>query len=440
MGTPEEQQRVQDYLAGKSDDPAIRDFLISWYLDHKDFDSARNLITQARSDQTPVPVWQRLALAVEDNDPQAVRQLLKESHGELRPSTEVDALQRVGLNDEALALAQQYLETIQTGPEAEQLGLQADTLAISRAPYAEIGGSYQELGDLSITTGKTDFSAHTPFARITVGIEENRLDASGNNLSTDNFDNEHDISVQATRVRSSRQLALELGTNIRDDKSIVYGQFTWDEHVSPQLSVRSELAINQISVATAYLRAVGTKSLASLGATYNPNRWEYARGKFELHRYQTRENDRLGKGFLTEAALGHVVLQELPRWHVEVRGSWEKNDLVNKVPSDLTPDVISTSTDIDAIIPKNYRTLGLASTLNYGAVGSDSPRRLKVLLDGWVGWLWPENKASYNARIGLGTSVFSRDMLSLDAYYANAFSGVGNQAYKGIGLNYRYYF
>ena len=440
MGTPEEKQRAQDYLAGKSDDPAIRDFLISWYLEDKDFDSARHLIKQARYDQTPVPVWERLALAVEDNDPQAVRQLIKESHGELRPSTEVDALQRVGLNDEALALAQHYLETIQTGPEAEQLGLQADTLAISRAPYAEIGGSYQELGDLSITTGKTLLSADSPFARITVGLEENHLDASGNNLSTDAFDNEHDISVQTTRVQSSRQLALELGTNLRDDKSIVYGQFTWDEYFSPQLSTRTELAINQISVATAYLRAVGTKSLASLGTTYSPNLWNFARGKFELHRYQTRDNDRLGEGFLTEAALGHVMLQEFPRWHMEVRGSWEKNDLVNKVPSELTPDVVSPSTDIDAIIPKNYRTLGLASTLNYGSVGSDSPRRLKVLLDGWVGWLWPENKASYNARLGLGTSIFSRDMLSFDAYYANAFSGVGNQAYKGIGLNYRYYF
>ena len=246
--------------------------------------------------------------------------------------------------------------------------------------------------------------------------------------------------MQTTRVQSSRQLALELGTNLRDDKSIVYGQFTWDEYFSPQLSTRTELAINQISVATAYLRAVGTKSLASLGTTYSPNLWNFARGKFELHRYQTRDNDRLGDGFLTEAALGHVMLQEFPRWHMEVRGSWEKNDLVNKVPSELTPDVISPSTDIDAIIPKNYRTLGLASTLNYGSVGSDSPRRLKLLLDGWVGWLWPENKASYNARLGLGTSIFSRDMLSLDAYYANAFSGVGNQAYKGIGLNYRYYF
>jgi polysaccharide biosynthesis protein PelB len=440
MGTPEEQQQMRDYLAGKSSDPAMRDFLISWYLERKDFESARKLITQARSDQTPVPAWQRLALAVEDNDRQAVRELLKESHDELTPSTQVDALQRVGLKQEALALAQQYLETIQTGPEAEQLELQADTLAISRASYAEVGGIYQKLGDLGIATGKTLLSVDNPLARITVGIEENHLDSSGNNLSTNGFDNEHDISVQATRNQASRQLALKLGTNIRDDKSIVYGQFTWDEYFSPRFSGRAELGINQISVATAYLRAVGTKDLLSLGATYNPDRWKYARGKIELHRYQTREDDRLGDGYLTEAALGRVILQELPRWLMEVRGSWEKNDLVNKVPSYLTPDVISPSTDIDTIIPKDYRTLGLASTLDYGTFGSDTPRSVKLMLDGWAGWLWPENKASYNIRLGLGTSVFSRDILSLDAYYANAFSGVGNQAYKGIGLNYRYYF
>ncbi|MGB5582098.1 MAG: hypothetical protein WBO93_00630 [Gammaproteobacteria bacterium] len=440
MGTPSEQQRVQNYLAGKSNDPAIRDFLISWYLERKDFDSAGSLIARAQSDQQPVPVWQRLAIAVEDNDRDAVQRLLQESQGELPPQVEVDALQRVGLDQKALTLAQQRLRSIQTGPQAEQLATQADALAMAPAAFAEIRGAYQELGDLNISTGTASLSADSPLARIAIDISENRLDSDNNDISVDAFDTEQDISLRATRAGPSRQLALALGTNLRDDKDIVYGQFLWDERFSPRLSGRAELGINQITIATAFLRAIGTKSSVSLGASFNPNRWEFARGRFELHRYQTRDNERLGDGFLAEAALGRVVLQELPRWHIELRGSWEKNELRDKVPTALIPRVFPPSIDIETIIPPDYQTLGVATTLDYGSAGTGPLRRARVLFDGWAGWLWPANDASYNVRLGLGTSVFGRDMLSLDGYYANALSGIADQAYKGIGLAYRYYF
>lgn len=440
MGTPAEQQRVRDYLAGESNDPAARDFLISWYLERKDFDSARSLIARAQSDHQPVPVWQRLAVAVEDSDRDAVQRLLQESPGELPPAVEVDALQRVGLNEQALALAQQRLTSIQTGPQAEQLATQADALAMAPAAYAEIRGAYQELGDLNFSTGTVSLSADSAFARLAIDISENRLDSDTSDVSVDDFDTEHDISLRATRTAASRQLALALGTNLRDDKDIVYGQFLWDERFSPHLSGRAEVSINQLTIATAFLRAVGTKDSVSLGATFNPNRWEFARGRFELHRYQTRDDERLGDGFLAEAALGRVVLQELPRWHIELRGTWERNELRDKVPTTLIPDVLPPSTDIETIIPPDYRTLGVATTVDYGSAGSGALRRVRVLFDGWAGWLWPKNEASYNVRLGLGTSVFGKDMLSLDGYYANALSGITSQAYKGIGLSYRYYF
>jgi hypothetical protein len=440
MGSPAEQQRVRDYMAGESNDPAVRDFLIGWYLERKDFDSARQLVARAKSDPRPVPVWQRLAIAVEDNDQQAVQQLLRESQGELQPSVEVDALQRVGLTSEALALAQQRLAYIQTGPEAERLASQTDTLVIAPAAFGELRGSYQELGDLNISGATALVSADSPLARIAVDVSHNRLDTDGNDVSLDEFDTENDISLQLVRARTERRLALELGTNLRDDKDIVYGQFAWDEYISPQVSTRAELGINQITIATAFLRAIGSKDSAAIGMSFNPNRWEFARGRFELHRYQTRDDERLGDGFLVEAALGRVMLQELPRWHMELRGSWEKNELRDKLPSELVPSVFPPGTDIENIVPPDYRTLGVATTLDYGSAGSSVARRAKILFDGWAGWLWPDNEASYNARLGLGTSLFSRDILSLDAYYANAFSGVSSQAYKGISLSYRYYF
>jgi hypothetical protein len=440
MGTPEEQQRVQEYLAGESNDPAVRDFLISWYLDRKDYDSARALIARAEADEQPVPVWQRLAIAVEDNDQEAVDRLVRESRGQLTPSAEVDALQRVGLERQALARAQVRLGDLQTGPEMERLATQADALAMAPASYAEARGNYQELGDLNISTGGAALSTDTPWARIAVNYAHNRLDSDNDDVSVDDFDNEDDIALQAVHTSMSRQLAMQIGTNLRDDEDIVYGQLAWDEYFSPRLSARAELDINQITIATAFLRAIGTKDAVSLGGAFNPNRWEFARGRFEVHRYQTRDDKRLGDGFLAEAALGRVLLQELPRWHVELRGSWEKNDLRDKVPTELIPAVLPPSTDIESIIPPDFRTLGVATTLDYGAAGTGAARRARVLFDGFAGWQWPENDATYNVRLGLGTSLFSRDILSLDAYYANNFSGVTDQAYKGIGVSYRLYY
>jgi hypothetical protein len=441
LGATAKRQGLQEHLLGSLDNPALLEFVISWYLAREDYDAAGYWVKRAQKAGQPVSHWQRLALAVHEADHAAVERLQRESEGELPASTLVDALRRLDRNDTALALAQKSLESMPPSLEAEKLASEVDALAL---PHSHFGGLYSaknKLGTLQIFNATARLDLDSPYARFAFNVTQNKLESTNDDaLSVKGFDRELDASLRATRIQPTAQFELELGGNQRDDDSILYGQFTWDQRFTQYLLGRIKFGIHEITNTTSTLRAIGTKHFLSVGSTANLTDWEFVRTKLELHRYQTRGNDWLGKGYGAELALGHIFLQELPRWHIELRGSWEKNQLRADVPPELVPSVLSPLTEIDTIIPPDYRSLGIGSTLQYGSSDSGPKRNMQVVLDTWGGWLWPADEPSYNVHLSVGTSIFSRDMLSLDTFYANALNGVSNQAYQGIGVSYRYHF
>jgi hypothetical protein len=441
LGATAKRQGLQEHLLGSLDNPALLEFVISWYLAREEYDAAGYWVKRAQEAGQPVSHWQRLALAVHEADHAAVERLQRESEGELPASTLVEALRQVDQNETALALAQKSLESMPPRLETEKLANEVDALVL---PHSHFGGLYSarnKLGTLQIYNATALLDLDSPYARFAFNVTQNKLESTKDDaLSVRGFDRELDASLRATRIQPTAQIELELGGNQRDDTSILYGQFTWDQRFTQDLLGRIELGLNEITNTTSTLRAIGTKHFLSVASTVNLTGWEFVRTKLELHRYQTRGNDKLGTGYGAELALGHILLQELPRWHIELRGSWEKNQLRADVPSELVPSVLSPMTEIDTIIPPDYRSLGIGSTLQYGSSDSGPKRNMQVVLDTWGGWLWPADEPSYNVHLSVGTSIFSRDMLCLDTFYANALNGVSDQAYQGIGVSYRYHF
>ena len=440
LGTADEKRWLREYLKRNQDDPDFRNFSISWHLDREEYDAARYLIRRAQAENQPVPLWQRLVLAVDEGDTKAVERLLSEANGKLPVTTQVETLRALNLDQQALTLAQNYLNSLPPGDDMDNLSGQVDALALPRSHLIGFDWATQKLGSLLIDSGTTHLDLFTPRARIAFQVADNRLYTDSDDvLTVDKFDRELDLFLRIKRFQPSKQteLELKLGGNLRDDKSVLYGQVAWAQRIAPDLRGRVTLSLNEVSQATPILRAIGTKHSLSFATTANLDRWEFARAKFELHRYQTRDNDRLGTGYSAEAALGHVLLQELPRWHIELRGSLEDNDLRSEVPSDLIPTVLRASTEMEDIIPDDFQTLGIGTTFQYG---SAEMHQKNAMFDAWAGWLWPASEASYNIRLSAGMPVFSGGMLSIDAFYANALSGITDEAYHRIGISYRYRF
>lgn len=439
MGTAAEKRRLREFLAYNLDDPAFLNFSIGWHLELEEYDAARYLVRRAQANNQTIPLWQSLTLAIDEGDAKTVERLLSEPDVDLPVATQVTALRAVGLDQQALTLAQNYLDTMPKESQAEEIARQANALALSRSHHFGLEWAMRELGSLEIKNGATLFDFYTPFARLALAISRNQLDSESRNLSVTDFDKELDLSLRAKRLKPSKQreLELEVGGNKRDDKSILYGQAAWAQRIIPELRGRLTLSLNEIADTTPNLRAIGTKHSISFGATANLDRWEIARAKLELHRYQTRDNDKLGTGFSTEAALGHVVFQELPRLHFELRGSLEKNNVKSDVPDKLVPSVLSPSVKMDDIVPPDYRSLGIGTTFEYGSTEIDQKR---LMLDAYAGWIWPNNEGSYRVSFSAGIPVFSRGMLSIDGFYANALSGVTDDSYHRLGISYRYRF
>jgi len=105
------QRVMQDVNAGSDQESAWRqEVAASWYLATQRNDYARLIMTRLHEKRLEAPVWQQLALAMNDRDSTSITEILA-SANELSTADQVMALRQVGRDNEAYQLA---LETMAT--------------------------------------------------------------------------------------------------------------------------------------------------------------------------------------------------------------------------------------------------------------------------------------------------------------------------------------
>ena len=442
VGTAAERQQLRQCLMAGTVEPAILNDLIAHYLGQHEYDAAAYWLTRTQFNGAIVPVWQRLSLALAEDDLQTAQTLFHEFNDEIAPATRVELLQRLHRFEDALILAQRHLDTVIIGDETDELTRQADILAMTRARRLRVHTASRDVGVLTIASaGATVDFAVNDTHRIALQFSGHRLDSiDRDDLSVDNFDQEEELSLSAVRTQASTRLTLRLGGNRRNDTSIVYGSLAWQWRLDPSMHATAKLAVNQLTDATAVLRAAGTKSYISAAITATPNRWNALHLDLQGHRYQTRRNDTLATGITARGTLSHVLTHHLPRWDISLRGVWEKNTLENDAPKHVARSINADVTDIDAIISSDHRFVGIGTTLRHGNDHVEPGRPLNAFIDLYAGWLWPDSQASYGTQMSLSTSLSPRNRLTLEAAYANALNGVSSQDSRKIGLSYRHRF
>ena len=442
VGSAAERQQLHQCLIAGTAAPAILDDLIAHYLGQHDYETAAYWLTHAQFNGTIIPVWQRLSLALAEDDLQTAQTLLQEFNDEIALTARVELLQRLHLFEDALVLAQHHLDSVIIDDETDELARQADILALTRAKRLRVHAASQDVGVLTIASaGATVDFAVNDTHRIALQFSKHRLDSiERNDLSVDDVDQEEELSLSAVRTQASTRLTLRLGGNRRRDTSIVYGSFAWQWRLDPSIHATATLAVNQMTDATAVLRATGTKSYISATVTATPNRWNAVYLDLQGHRYQTRHNDTLATGITARGTLSHVLTQHLPRWDISLRGVWEKNTLENDAPEHAARSVNADLTDVDTIISSDLRFVGIGTTLRHGNDRLEPGRPTNAFIDLYAGWLWPDSQASYGMQMNLSTSLSPRNRLNLEATYANALNGLSEQDSRKIGLSYRHRF
>jgi polysaccharide biosynthesis protein PelB len=416
--------------------PAALEFVIGWHLSHNEFEAARYWISLAQARGQHLPAWQRLALALEEEDLETVERLLKEPNSDLTPAHRVQALRYLGLDSQALAEARSAIETTHKGADSEDLYRQIEALTVKLAHRAVLTPEFRTLGPLDITMVSALLNLRLGnTSRIHVGVGANRLSSDPKELDVHGFDSERAVSLGAERTYRLGKISGQIGANIRDDHSLFQGKVSWFHRFGKGWLAQMEYANNEISEESPALRATGAKDRLSLGLFMNPTPWEFARTQLNLQHYHTRDGDRLANGYAVQAELGRFLLKEHPTWQVRLQGSWESNSLVKRLPAELN-QILTPGANVETVVPRDFGTLGIGSGLYYHVPTEERIPKYFGLMDAWLGWVWPAKELGYNVRLGLGISPGEKALLSFNGFYSNTQGGRTEESYRGVQIQY----
>ncbi len=274
-------------------------------------------------------------------------------------------------------------------------------------------------------------------AGLEIHASQRTLGASPQQLLLAGRENELDVAVTGKLRSQQGQTSLQLGVNQRGDHDLPYATLIHSYTARNGLLAQASLAVNELSEESAALRAGGARDRLATTLFANLTQREYFSVTLSGQRYHERKGETLGNGYATNMELGTRLFLGTPEWRVRVQGSWIKNMLRADVPPAMAA-ILPLGTLMPAILPDHYATLGLGTSFQRNEPGLLSATMMapNYIADAWAGWLWPSQRFAYNLRLGVGTSLFGRDELSLSAFYANSQGGIPGQAWQGLTLRY----
>jgi len=438
-GEPAGDQVLQDMLARGHKDADVYALLVGSSLAQEKFDKARYWLVRAEADQHKLPAYQSLAVALAQDDLQAIDRILQLQEKELTPADRVTALRRLGRNVLALSLTEQSLLEADDA-SSERLRQHREQLRAQLARRIEAGYEARNLSDLKIKRSEVAVSFPLDAGRATLRLAHNALDPeAGGVLRHSRSLNEDDISVLAEVAVGANPLRLTLGRNQRDEHSLTYGRLELTHALTKRWNARLDVSINGLTEETSALRAIGSKDKVGVGLNGSLSESVYARAELAGQRFNTRQGEKLGQGARLEGEIGTRLSKGSPAWQLRLSGSTERNRLVDSLPASLQPLAASPSQAVDGILSSRFSTLGVGATLRSGQ-GEGMERRPQGVVDGWVGRQWPANELAYSLRAGMRLPVASAGQVRFEAFYTNVQGGVSSQANRGVGVWYRHEF
>ncbi len=427
---------LKKFLAKGYDDPAVQELLVAAHLSQENYSIARYWLLQKHVARQETPSWQRLALALAENNLVAAEHILENENDKLSEFNKMETLRRLDRNEEALSLAYKLLESHKGQPAVQtHLFNSRDELLVKSSRQAIGGIDYKTLGDINFLESRARFNMPYRRAVLATELKHTRLDSSNPDIILP-ANHEVDITAEFKHPLREGVFQVNLGGNLREVNSLVHGAVRVSQDVTDRLKTSLRVGVNEMSHETGALRALGKKDTILLGASTQLSKQTFLNLEIDGHRYASREGGTLGKGYKVQTILGHSLLRGIQDWQVRLQGSWESNRLTQTLPSDLNGLLSPSLADAETLIPRKFGLLGMGTTFRYGASDQGMLRRPFVLADVWAGWVWPANDLGYNGRVSMGISLLGPDILSAGVFYSNVQGGRTDQAFSGAGLQY----
>ena len=431
---------LKRFLAKGYDDPGVQELLVAAYLSQENYAAARYWLLREHIERQETPTWQRLALALGENDRATVERILENEDDKLSNFNRMEALRRLDRNEEALALTYSLLGAHKESAATQTYLFNVRDDLIAKTSRQVTGGiEYKTLGNINFVESRARFSLPYLRGALWAEVKHNLLDSTEPGIILP-ARNEVDITAEYKHPWREGIFQANVGGNLREVDSLPHGAVRVNQALTGRVKANFRLAVNEMSHETGALRALGKKDTILFGLSAQLPQQTFFHVDVDGHRYETRGGSNLGKGYKVQMILGRSLLSGFQDWQVRLQGSWESNQLAAALPSDLSGLLSPSLSNVQTLIPKKFALMGIGTSFRYGPSDQGVLRRPFILVDAWVGGVWPANDLGYNGRLSMGTSLFGPDILSAGAFYSNVQGGRTDQAFAGVGLQYSFRF
>ena len=414
-------------------------FLASWYLSDERDERARLWLLRQQQKRLSQPAWQKISLALLDNDTARIAELL-EGPG-LSSLDRVRGLTRLGRRDEALALVLPRIR-----PETGIASRQAATVQAAelyRDLPTSLTGAFlgRRIGQLDIAGqevalrfSRRNLSLHGRFETGRLTLDPARYDLAGR-------DTEQILAGGLEWLGRRQRLWFELGRNQRPDRTTPLSRLGWRTRLARQGELRIEGGRGLRSEASETIRADALKD--ELRLAWNQPLTGRTAFRIGLGRrdFRSRSNRMLARGRFLDASLDEQLAMGTNTLGIRLQGSWLDNDLAATLPPDMAARLPPGAVVAD-VIPPEYAALGMGISLARGTPLDRAPRvgGLRYSLDGWFGPVWPERRLGFAFQAAIGSRLFGSDELALSLGYSDVLNVIAGQTNASLRLQYRYFF
>jgi len=431
--------RIDSVVSALSPQQLDAVFLAGWYLSSERDDRARHWLLRQQQMRLAQPAWQRISLALLDNDTARMADLLEDPG--LSSLDRIRGLTRLGRRSEALALALD-----QVRPETGLANRHAATVWAAEL-YRDLPTTLsaallnRRIGQLDIPGqaatlrfSRRNLSLHARLENHRLNIDPARYDLSGR-------DTERILAGGLEWLGRRQRMWIELGRHQRPDRSTLLARLGWRTRLARQGELRIEGGQGLRSEASETIRADGLKDELRL-AWYQPLT---ARTTFHLglgrRDFRSRSDQMLARGRFVDASLGEHLALGTNTLQVRLQGTWLDNELADGLPPDMAAR-LPAGAGVADVIPPWYTSLGIGIALNRGQPADRAPRvgGLRYALDAWIGPVWPERRLGYAFHAAVGSRLLGSDELALSLTYSDVLNVIAGQTNASVQLQYRYFF
>lgn len=421
------------------------DVAISWLMSTQRLEQARILMANLHSKRLQAPAWQRLALALQDGDQQALQEMIQ-STGPLSIGNHILALRQLGNDREAYAMAQVAMTPGRTGSASIYQDVQ-----IASQQYAYLRGVLPSFVSGQLTSKRFDqlsttergFSVRHSLQKYHLGVG---LQVSSRKIESEQF------IVNGNEQLSDVALSLFFGNTLRggritsgllrsDDDDIVYGSARWFQRSSDsrhQYAV--ELAYNESATQSAELQVAGVQNRAMVSLDSSLGQLPFVRMELDATRISTRTSrERVADGLGAQVEVGLRGSVGVHSWSTSVQAGQITYQRADQLPAEL--QMIPGST-LNSVLAEESQSLSVGASIARGGVNTDFPsvNSPRYYLSARLGQNWPSQVLGFQVNAGAGIRVLGGDELSFT--FTHDSQGNGNEKNEGasLGINYRYHF